>query len=102
VLATTWPFIEVDERGIAFIRDTRIKVVEIVADHRAYRWDAEQIHRQHPHLALAQIHAALGYYYEHQDECDRQMDDALRQADAVCHSAENRALLEKLRSCAGE
>ena len=28
------------------------------------------MHEQYPHLSLAQIHAALSYYYEHQAEVD--------------------------------
>jgi len=36
----------------------------------AYGWSPEEMHRQHPHLSMAQIHAALSYYYEHQAEVD--------------------------------
>ncbi len=101
VLTTAWPFIELDDRGVPLIGGTRVKVSEVVAEHQAYRWDADQIHRQHPHLSLPQIHAALGYYYEHREECDREMDAALQQADDICQIAENPALLAKLRSRAG-
>jgi len=38
---------------------TRTKVVELVLDHLAHHWDAEQIQREHPHLSLGQIHSAL-------------------------------------------
>ncbi len=101
MLTTAWPFIELDERGIPLIQSTRTKVFEVVAEHQAYLWDADQIHRQHPHLSLPQIHAALGYYYEHQEECDRQMEEALTLADDVCSRAENSSLLAKLRGHAG-
>jgi len=30
----------------------------------------EEIHAPHPHLSLAQIHAALGCYYDHREELD--------------------------------
>jgi uncharacterized protein (DUF433 family) len=97
VLATAWPFIEIDERGIPLVKGTRIKVAEIVADHRAYQWNAEQIQIQHPHLSLPQIHAALGYYYEHQEECDQQIVAALQRADEICRQAENPALRTRLQ-----
>ena len=42
------------------------------APHRA---DPEEMCCQYPHLSLAQVHAALAYYYDHQE----QMDEALRQ-----------------------
>ena len=35
----------------------------------------EQILKSHPHLNLAQIHAALSYYYEHQDEIERDIQE---------------------------
>lgn len=74
-----------DERGAAWIADTNTKVVEVAMDHRAYGWDAEEIHAAHPHLSLAQIHAALSYYHDHKsdldEEMDRQMDDFRRLRD---------------------
>jgi uncharacterized protein (DUF433 family) len=102
VLATTWPFIEIDDRGIPFIKGTRIKVSEIAASHVAYRWAAEQIQIQLPHLSLPQIHAALGYYYEHQEQCDREIAESLEKAEEICRQAENPALLAKLRSRIGQ
>lgn len=99
---TTWPFIEIDERGIPLIKGTRIKVTEIAADHISYRWDAEQIHIQLPHLSLPQIHAALGYYYEHQEECDQEITEALKTADEICRQAANPALIAKLQSRVGQ
>jgi hypothetical protein len=49
-------------------------VLQIVAEHVAYGWDAAEIHRQHPYLSLGQIHGALTYYHDHKAE----MDEALR------------------------
>ena len=62
-----------DERGVAWIAEANTKVKEVVLDQSAYGWDAHEIHRQHPHLTLAQIHAALAYYYDHQTEIDAQI-----------------------------
>ena len=39
----------------------------------AYGWDAEEIHAAHPHLPLAQIHAALSYYHDHKAAFDAQI-----------------------------
>ena len=55
-----------DERGVAWVDDTNVKVIEIALDHLAYGWSAEAIHEQFPHLTLAQIHAALAFFYDHQ------------------------------------
>ena len=62
--------IEIDEKGVPWISGANTKVVEVVLDKLAYGWSPEEMHRQHPHLSMAQIHAALSYYYEHQDEVD--------------------------------
>jgi len=62
-----------DERGVAWIGDTNTKVIEVAMDQAAYGWDAEEIHAAHPHLSLAQIHAALSHYHDHKAELDGQM-----------------------------
>ena len=67
-----------DNRGVAWIDRTNIKVVEVVMDKLAYGWSPEEIHFQHPHLSLAQIHAALTYYYDHQAEIDARIQESLR------------------------
>lgn len=64
------PHIKRDDRGVAWIDDTNVKVIEVVLDRLAYGWSPEEIHFQHPGLSLAQIHAALAYYYDHQTELD--------------------------------
>ena len=47
----------------------------MVLDRTARGWSPEEIHFQHPHLSLAQIHAALAFYYDHQEQVDRQIDE---------------------------
>ena len=38
----------------------RVRVAQIAMDYLAYGWSADEIHRQHPQLALAEVHAAMG------------------------------------------
>ena len=66
-----------DQKGVAWIDQTNVKVIEVVLDHLAYGWSAEEMHRHHPHLSMAQIHAALSYYHDHKGEIDRQMKEQL-------------------------
>ena len=70
--------IELDERGVAWITGTKVKVIEVATDKLAYDSSPEEIHVQYPHLSLAQIYAALAYYYEHQTEFEAEI---LRQAE---------------------
>ena len=78
----THSHIELDECGRHWIAGTNVKVVEVVLDHMAYGFSPAEIHVQHPHVSLAQIHAALSYYYDHQAALDaeirRQTDEAQR------------------------
>jgi uncharacterized protein (DUF433 family) len=67
--------IQRDERGVAWIADTNTKVIEVAMDQVAYGWDAKEIHAAHPHLSLAQIHAALSFYHDHKGG-DRRADAA--------------------------
>jgi uncharacterized protein (DUF433 family) len=78
----TQSHIALDDRGRPWIAGTKVKVIEVVLDHTADGFSPAEIHLQHPLLSLAQIHAALSYYYDHQAELDaeirRQVDEAQR------------------------
>ena len=92
--------IELDGQGVAWIGGTRVKVIEVVLDKIAYGWSPEEIHFQHPHLSLAQIHGALTYYYEHQSELDAQIRQGLDETDklsAAVSDAEFRRKLSDLK-----
>lgn len=65
-------------------RQPRTRVAMIVTDYLAYGWSPDEICRQHPYLKLAEVHAAMAYYYDHQQEIDAEIaaelahDDILR------------------------
>ncbi|HZT79686.1 MAG TPA: DUF433 domain-containing protein [Gemmataceae bacterium] len=63
-----------DDQGRAVIDDTRMKVIQVAIDHTAWLWSPEAIQRQYPYLSLAQIYAALAYYYEHKAEIDAEIE----------------------------
>ncbi len=68
-----------DERGRGWIDDTNVKVIEVVLDKVGYGMSPEEMHTQFPHLSLAQIHAALSYYYDHQAEYDAEIEWQFRE-----------------------
>ena len=78
-----------DERGVAWIADTNVKVKEVVLDQVAYGWDVQEIHRQHAHLSLAQIHSALAFYYDHKPEIDAQIQRDLDQYESLRAQSKN-------------
>ena len=51
----------------------RIRVAQIAADHIGNGWSAEEIVRQYPHITAAEVHAALGYHYDHRAEIDAEL-----------------------------
>jgi uncharacterized protein (DUF433 family) len=69
--------------GVAMIAGTQTKVIEVALDRLAHHWDADEIRRQHPHLSLGQIYAALAYYYDHQAEMDAEIQRQLEEVDAL-------------------
>ena len=94
MFATAWPFIELNEAGVALIQGTQTKVTEIVACHLAYSWDAEQIHRQLTGLSLPQIHAALGYYYEYKTDVDLLPERSRETAEGLRRRVEDLSLMQ--------
>jgi uncharacterized protein (DUF433 family) len=81
--------IRLDEFGVAWIDDANTKIIEVALDMITHGWSPEEIHFQHSHLSLAQIHAALGYYYDHKAELDEQIELSTSE-------------IKRLRSQAGE
>ena len=63
----------------------------------AHGWSPEEIHFQHAHLSLAQIHAALGYYYDHKSEFDAAIQDSQRRISELRDQAAESPLRKRLR-----
>ena len=70
---TSYEHIVLNEGRVPLIANTTMKVVELVLDHVAYGWSPEELHFQHPHLTMGQIHSALAYYWDHRDEIEAQI-----------------------------
>jgi uncharacterized protein (DUF433 family) len=90
--------IDLDESGVARIVGHRTKVIQIVMDKMSNNWNPEEIQAQYPHLSLAQIHAALAYYYDHQAELDGQIESDSADAERMRRHAGPSPVAEKLRS----
>ena len=90
--------IHLDERGRAWIDDTNTKVIEVVLDKLSTGASSEEIHFQHTHLSMAQIHAALSYYYDHQAEFDAKIARQLQEIDALRTQVKDSPLRQRLRA----
>lgn len=61
----------------AIIRGTRIKVSQIASEVERKGMTADEVVEAHPHLTLGQVHAALAYFYDHQDVIRAEWAEAL-------------------------
>lgn len=74
MLALSYPHIQkLGNQPARLQRLPRIRVAQIVMDYLAYGWSVEEICRQHLYLKPAEAHAAMGYYFDHQEEIDREI-----------------------------
>jgi hypothetical protein len=89
-----------DDRGIAWIDDANVKVVEVALEHIAHGSSPEEIYEQHnSSLTMAQNYGALAHYYDHQSQYDAEIDRQLREYDAgraACQDSPGRRRLRAL------
>ena len=76
----------------------RVRVAQIVMDYLAYGWSADEIHRQHPHLALTEVHAAMGGYYDNQAEIDAEITAELEEVDHAIDAKARSPVWVKLKA----
>lgn len=59
--------------GSPVIRGTRMRVVDVVAEIEFLKKTPDELVEAHPNLTLAQIYAALSYYYENLEEMKKKL-----------------------------
>ena len=97
VSATSYEHIALDDHGVPIIVDANTKVVELINEMHAYGWSPTEMHLQHPHLSLGQIHSALAYYYDHKDDIDADRERRFSQVEQMRRAAGPSPIAEKLR-----
>ena len=61
------------ERGTPRIAGTRIRVQDVFVWHELQGQSADEIVSRFPQLTMADVYAALSYYWDHRDEIQRDM-----------------------------
>jgi uncharacterized protein (DUF433 family) len=88
-----------DDRGVAWIDDTNVKVIEVAMEKRATGMSPEEMEFQHyGNLSLSQIHAALMFYYDHQAELDAEIERQSREYEALRAQALDSPGRQRLRA----
>jgi uncharacterized protein (DUF433 family) len=95
---TRYEHIILNEARVPMIAGTRMKVIELALDHLAYGWSPEELHFQHPHLTLGQIHSALAYYWDHKAELDEDIERRLQHVDQLQQTIPSTSLAERLKA----
>jgi uncharacterized protein (DUF433 family) len=95
---TDYPHIEKRDDGKVWLIGTQTKVLEVALDRVAHHWDADEIQRQHPHLTLGQIHSSLAYYYDHEEEMKRAIEEQLRAVENLRAQQSESVLRAKLKA----
>ena len=88
--------IVIDDKGAARIAGSRSRVTDIVLDTRS-GLKPEGICEAYPHLSMAQVHAALSYYYAHQTELDAEIERDLRDFHNARTQAGDHPAIKRLR-----
>ena len=65
------------------INGTRIRLQDVMIWHERLGRSAEEIVRDFPQLSLAQVYAALAYYYDHRTEIDAQLQEDEQTVEAM-------------------
>ena len=63
----------------------------------AWGWEADRIHEEYPHLPLAKVHAAFQYYYDHKEQCDREIEETSRWIEEMRRKQPESPLRKRLR-----
>jgi uncharacterized protein (DUF433 family) len=90
--------VDVDDDRVARISGSRMKVIDLVMTKLANDLTPEQLQVEFSFLSLAEIHAAFTFYYDHQAECDAQIEASVKFAAQMRAAAGPSPVASRLRS----
>ena len=73
--------------GKPCVKGHRIKVQHVVVWHERMGKTADEIVSEHPGLTLADVHAALAYYWDHREQIDSDIREGREFADKLRNGA---------------
>jgi uncharacterized protein (DUF433 family) len=98
-VAITYPHIEKIEGNPARLaRMSRIRVAQIAMDYLFQGWSPDEICNQYPHLKPAEVHSAMAYYFDHQAEIEKEIEDEARLVEEGRSSAAPSPMIRRLRA----
>ena len=97
-VSTKYEHIVFDKNGVPHIKGTTTKVIEVALDLLAHGWSPEEMHYQHPYLTMGQIHAALAYYWDHEEELNADIRRREEYVEKVKKEHTSRFVINKARA----
>ena len=98
LLETGYEHVTLNDARVPIISGTSMKVIELVLAHLAYGWSADELHFQFPYLTLGQIYSALGYYWDHHEDLDKEIEKQLASVNAMRRSVGVSPLAARLKA----
>lgn len=95
---TEYKYIHLNEQGVPTIAGTRMKVIDLITSVKAYGWSPEELGFQYPHLTMGQIHSALAYYWDHQEEMDTAIEQGRQAAELLKAQATDSPFVARMRA----
>jgi uncharacterized protein (DUF433 family) len=83
-----------DESGTARVNGHKVRMIAV--DYLFNKWSPETIHENHPDLSLADIHAALAYYYDNKSAIDAEIEAGEQLVQEMRKEAEASPAYQKL------
>jgi Protein of unknown function (DUF433) len=79
-------------------RVPRVRIAQIAMDYLEYGWSVDEMCRQHPYLSLSEAHSAMAYYFDHQEEIDREIAEEIEQVESERARSARSPIYQRLRS----
>ena len=93
-----YPHLKIEENQPPRLqRIPRVRVAQIVMDYLAYGWSVDEMCRQHPYLRLSEAHAAMAYYFDHEDEINAEISQEWEQVQQEKSAAAPSPFLVRMR-----
>jgi uncharacterized protein (DUF433 family) len=97
--ATAYPHIVKNNGSAAHLAShPRTRVAMIVMDYLSRGLGPEDVVRHYPYLKLAEVHAAMSYYHDHQEEIDAEIQAELDQLENESNPNSRSAVWLKLKA----
>jgi len=96
--AEALPHLHRDSHNAVWIDQTGYRVVDLVREHLAHGWSAESLHENHPDLSLAQIHASLAWFYDHEQDVLDEISAKSRMVGRIFAEVGSHPLQDRLRT----